>query len=592
MKINLAVFFILFFTYILSASSLNTTNNLNITNLTNAQKQYLKEKKQIKMCVDPDIMPFEKMENGKHIGIAADFFKIFQKSINIPIKIVKTTSWSQSLDFVKKRKCDILSLAMKTPDRLKYINFTAPYFESSLVLVTKRNVTFIDNLGQLKGKKIGIVRGYATYEILHRKYPNLGIVQTDNVKKGLKRVERGELFGFIENIATIGYMVQRKFIGELKISGKIDQKLELGVAVRSDDKILLNIFNHIISELSLQTKQNILNKYLAIKYEKSFDYKLFWQMIAIFLAIIILMLFRSYTKTKHTKEIEKYLSMIDNNVLVSTSDKEGVITSVSQALCNLTGYTKAELIGKGHNIFRHKDMPKEAFVDMWSTIQSGKSWHGEVKNLNKDGSFYWADVTINPEYDEYDNLKGYSAVRQDITDKKHLEKLSITDALTKISNRLNLDNCFKKEFDRAKRYKGKFSLIIIDIDFFKKINDTYGHKVGDDILIQISQLLKESLRNTDILGRWGGEEFLIISPQIDISQAQNISNKIRILIQSYGFPDAGQITCSFGVTEFNQKDEFVDMFKRADIALYEAKNSGRNRVVAIKYDTNKKDRLK
>jgi len=545
------------------------------------QDKVVLNKKQINMCIDSDIMPFEKLDNGKHIGIAADFFKIFQKNINIPIKIVKTTSWAQSLEFVKKRKCDILSLAMETTSRIDYLNFTIPYFESSLVLVTRPDITFIDNFEQLRGKKIGIVRGYATYEILHKKYPNLDIVQTDNVKKGLLKVVKGELFGFIENISTIGYMLQRNFTSELKISGKIDQKLELGVAVRNDNKVLLNIFNNIISKITIQEKQRIINRYLAIKYEKGFDYKLFWEILAIFLVIIILLIFRAYNKAKYTKDIEKYLDMIDHNVLISTTDTRGIITDISQALCNLTGYSKEELIGKDHNIFRHKDMPHSLYRNLWKTIQSKKNWQGEIKNLNKDGSDYWADILISPEYDKNHKLIGYNAIEQDITDKKRLEKLSITDTLTQISNRLNLDNCFKIEFERAKRYKNEFAIILIDIDYFKKLNDTYGHKIGDDVLIQISQLLKNSIRTIDILGRWGGEEFLIITPQTDITQAKNLANKIRFLIETYDFKDIGKLTCSFGVTEFIQKDKQGDMFKRADKALYEAKANGRNTIVAM-----------
>ena len=276
---------------------------------------------------------------------------------------------------------------------------------------------------------------------------------------------------------------------------------------------------------------------------------------------------------------EKYLTMIDNNVLISSSDIDGNITYISKALCKLTGYSKEELIGKNHSIFRHIDMPDSAFKDMWDTIQSGKSWQGEVKNLNKDGSHYWANVKINIDHYEDKTPKGYTAIRDDITDKKQLEKISITDSLTKIPNRRYLDENYEIELNRAKRYENLFSIIILDIDLFKDVNDAYGHQVGDDILVKVAKLLKENIRSTDILGRWGGEEFLIISPETDIEEAKNLALKLKDKIEYFDFPIVRSITCSFGLSQYIQKNEDDDTFKRADKALYKAKKSDRNRVI-------------
>ncbi len=114
-------------------------------------------------------------------------------------------------------------------------------------------------------------------------------------------------------------------------------------------------------------------------------------------------------------------NLIDENIIMSSTDLKGNITSVSQALCAMSGYTKEELIGSQHNILRHPDMPKEAFKELWDTIKSGKTWKGEVKNLKKDGSFYWVFATISPNIDFHGAIVGYSAVRNDITSKKEVE---------------------------------------------------------------------------------------------------------------------------------------------------------------------------
>ena len=556
---------------------INNTYNKNI--FSKEEEIYLKGKKQITMCVDPDWMPYEKLEDGKHIGMVADYFNIFQKEIGIPIKVIVTKTWSETLAVAKNRKCDIISLAMKTEKRKKYLNFTKPYVEMPFVLATKPNVSFINNLDKLKKEKIGVIKGHAINEILRKKYHNINIINVKNISEGLQKVVNGELFGFIDNIASIGYMLQSNFLNELKITSKFDEKWKLGIAIRSDDLILLNIFNKVISILSPHIKQDILNNYVSIKYEQGFDYSLFWKIFGAIFILAIGLLVRYITISKYNKEIEKYIIMIDNNVLISSSDINGKITHVSKALCRLTGYTKNELIGKGHNIFRHKDMPESVFENMWDTLKSGKFWQGEVKNLNKDGSHYWANIKINLDYNKNKTLKGYTAIRNDITDKKQIEKLSLTDTLTQIPNRRYLDKEYELELKRAQRYNTIFSIIIIDIDFFKQVNDTYGHQVGDDILIQVAQLLNQNIRNTDILGRWGGEEFFIISPETNIEESKNLASKLKDVIEYFDFPVVRSITCSFGLSQYNQKDEKNDTFKRADKALYQAKKSGRNRVI-------------
>ena len=128
----------------------------------------------------------------------------------------------------------------------------------------------------------------------------------------------------------------------------------------------------------------------------------------------------SYTDVQNKLHISD--DIIDNNVIMSSTDLKGIITYVSQAFSNISGYTKKELIGQPHSIVRHPDMSKEAFKDLWQTIKSGKTWKGEVKNRKKDGGYYWVFATVSPNYDQDGNIISYSAVRQDITSKKEVEK--------------------------------------------------------------------------------------------------------------------------------------------------------------------------
>ncbi len=160
-----------------------------------------------------------------------------------------------------------------------------------------------------------------------------------------------------------------------------------------------------------------------------------------------------------------------------------------------------------------------------------------------------------------------------------LKRLSGIDKLTQADNRQRLDEVLQEELKRNDRYGTGLSAIMLDLDHFKEINDSYGHPVGDMVLKEIAGILKSNVRGCDTAGRWGGEEFLIILPQTDLPSAMAAAEKIRAAVEKTEFPVAGHVTCSFGVAAFREDDDQDRLLSRADKALYEAKRSGRNRVV-------------
>ena len=282
---------------------------------------------------------------------------------------------------------------------------------------------------------------------------------------------------------------------------------------------------------------------------------------------------------QYIKTIQSQMELIDKNIIYSSTDLEGNITEVSNAFCKISGFSKEQLLGKNHRIVRHPDMPEQKFAKLWQTILNGETWHGEIKNRRKKGGEYWIDTMIYPRVDERDERVGYTAISHDITDKKRVEELSVTDQLPRLHNRMFLETSFHREINRAKRYKYPFSVIMVDIDYFKEVNDTYGHDIGDNVLIMISELLANNIRETDILGRWGGEEFLVICPHTHISDAKVLAEKLRSGVAIYPLNVVGTKSCSFGVSEFDLEDEgYKEVVKRADEALYRAKRNGRNRV--------------
>jgi two-component system cell cycle response regulator len=183
---------------------------------------------------------------------------------------------------------------------------------------------------------------------------------------------------------------------------------------------------------------------------------------------------------------------------------------------------------------------------------------------------------------QFSELDKYIFSFADVThmewEKAALEHQATTDSLTGIYNREKFDDSLNLEIDRAKRYGSSLSLIMFDIDYFKQVNDTYGHQVGDLVLVNLAQLVAKHIREHDIFARWGGEEFMILAPGISLDSAQQMASKLRALVEETVFPVVGRLTISLGVTPFRDDDTPRSFTKRVDDALYRAKRGGRNRV--------------
>ena len=156
---------------------------------------------------------------------------------------------------------------------------------------------------------------------------------------------------------------------------------------------------------------------------------------------------------------------------------------------------------------------------------------------------------------------------------RELEQMSIMDDLTQIYNRRKINDILTEEYLRAKRYLIKFSVILIDIDLFKSINDNFGHPAGDLVLHEFAQIISNNLRNNERVGRWGGEEFFIVLPNTVATEAYIVSERIREILDATVFMNIGHVTCSLGITEFQPNDSQEDIIKRADTALYCAKKN-------------------
>lgn len=291
----------------------------------------------------------------------------------------------------------------------------------------------------------------------------------------------------------------------------------------------------------------------------------------------------SVNDLKESKELfELFFQTIPDATLI-TKLEDGQIFAYNHAFLELSGYDDDEL--------------ENAKVTEIGFYQSLEQRNELISELNRHGFSKNLELTVQSKNKEtiqtlYSSQvitikeKQYIlSIIKDITLIKKYEeeivKLSITDKLTQIYNRLKLDETLKREFERSKRSDQPYSVIIIDIDYFKLVNDNYGHQMGDQVLVEFARMLRENIRMIDTIGRWGGEEFLVILPETDEEGALSLAEKLRDIINKHSFGRVGPITASFGVAISADDINEDELITRADEALYLAKNNGRNRVEII-----------
>ncbi|KIX14398.1 hypothetical protein X474_09515 [Dethiosulfatarculus sandiegensis] len=315
---------------------------------------------------------------------------------------------------------------------------------------------------------------------------------------------------------------------------------------------------------------------------------LFLLVVLFILALVIWQAAAAKTLRKETEATLKLMSagLEQSSAAVIITDKNGLVSHINPRFTQLTGYSSAELLELGPLPPPSHENNRSIFPAFWQTITEGKNWSGEFQNQRKDGTTYWASASISPIRDAKGKITHFIGLQEDITDKKYLqeklEQAATKDSLTDLFNRHCFFQMMEQEITRAKRYNRPFSLLIFDLDKFKAVNDTYGHQAGDEVLRQFAHTLVRSMRNTDIVGRYGGEEFVACLPETQLQEAINMSQRLRRLIARKTVSFKGQAinyTVSVGCTQWQQSDNKAeDLVERADQALYLAKNKGRNRV--------------
>jgi len=295
------------------------------------------------------------------------------------------------------------------------------------------------------------------------------------------------------------------------------------------------------------------------------------------------------------KNIEQQLRILaisfETHESIVITDAKGTIIKVNKAFTQLTGFNTEEAIGQNMSILKSGHQDQQFYTGMWSQLLTTGQYEGELWNRCKSGRVYPEYLTITAVKNADGSVINYVGLLTDITAQKEAEskikKLAFYDALTSLANRRLLIDRLEHELVIAKRINVYGSLIYLDLDDFKPLNDTYGHHVGDEMLIQVGQRLQVVLREEDTPARLGGDEFVVLihateeSPQLALTNAKIVATKIQQELNKAYFLDKREhyFSCSIGITVYPENNLDPDkIMQHADRAMYDAKHAGKNTI--------------
>ena len=293
----------------------------------------------------------------------------------------------------------------------------------------------------------------------------------------------------------------------------------------------------------------------------------------------------SYYAQRHRQFMQSFLD--SNNSVTVVCNKKSII-SINKVGLKFFGFSSLKKFNSSHSSISDLFIEEDGCVDKYTygkgwieTVEKSKQKSIKVKLFSEEDQMdYYFHIKVSKMKYNNQYILSFNNITALEEEKRQIKQLAEYDPLTKIYNRVKLNSLFPELVYKANRYGQHFSIILLDIDHFKRINDEYGHNVGDKVLVELARLITLGLRQSDTFARWGGEEFLVVSEMSTKKETIALASRLREQVEKYPFDVVEHITCSFGVAEFKDGDTQIRILERVDTALYEAKENGRNQVVS------------
>lgn len=511
--------------------------------------------------------------------------------MNIKFKKVIANTQEEIIFNIENKICDFSIMPLNKITENDNLLKSSKIFDLPFALVTKIDEPYIGDLESLDSTKIAIAKDCQIDKFRYI-YPKMDFVEIDDFDKVLKDVATGKYFGYIGILQSVLPKVQGEFAGKLKVAVKTDSSLNFGLIVNKDDEVLMHILQRAINSFSDYQIKDFLNKSFRIFYEKKVDYSL---AIKIFIISILTVLIFTYfffklnllnkNLNKQKKFLSKVLDIQPNMMFILDKSK---VVFVNKFFLDFFTCKNLEEFNHRHKYLAELFLGNEKYFHLGNIIDE-QYLISNVLKLNSServvsienpttGLVHYFDISI-VDFEDGKYLVSLSDISDIILKQLQLEKISNHDNLTGAFSRGYFEIHKKIILDKLNKKDLLIAFSIFDIDFFKLVNDNYGHLVGDKVLVEFVDIINKCSRPEDTFVRWGGEEFILIQGIKAEKELYFILDKLRKAIEEAVIDEKIHITCSIGSTIYIQNEIVEDTLNRADKALYEAKNTGRNKVV-------------
>jgi diguanylate cyclase (GGDEF)-like protein/PAS domain S-box-containing protein len=490
-------------------------------------------------------------------------------------------------------RIDVLINFAISPERHDFADFSVPHVIVSGAIFVRKDNTNIHSEEDLSGKSIIVLNADLAHDYVISKGWGKQLILVDTVKKGLELLASGEHDSML--LSKLVGMQTIKEIGLTNIKPLnnpvgFSQKFAFAVAEGNTD--LLSQINEalaITNTNGIYTK--LYDKWFGVYEEKQITFyksmKYIGPLCILFLAVVSYFYYLRQIERKRAKEKLTLAASVFTHAResIAITDITGSIIDVNATFTKTTGYTRNEVLGQNPRILQSGRQSSEFYAGMWKALLNEGHWSGELWNRRKSGEVYAEMKTISAVRNEQGITTHYVALGNDITPlKKHqeqLENIAHYDVLTNLPNRSLLSDRLSQAMLQSKRHEKSLAVVFLDLDGFKYVNDTYGHSVGDELLIALSVRMQEALRASDNLARIGGDEFVaVLTGLVSVEDCEPVLDKLLLATsEPITLGDIViNVSASIGVTLYPQDNMDADQLMRhADQAMYKAKQLGKNR---------------